>query len=195
MSLLFAGGLIISFALLFLSQEGVQAAGGLYLLVELIAVAIFAIRILPAAVRIDWGGAAAARHFAASAVFVIVATAIFLYVIYRFITDPTLTVDPAPVIGILTASDHAAFIGVVTNLMLGLLIVLTADRGDRWPWADQIVFWAMNTGLFVFLVGLFADLVIAKRIGAPLMGLALLLGLATFAMRLWSSDLRAAEEA
>jgi hypothetical protein len=193
--LLFAGGLIISATLLFLSDEAVQAAGGLYLLVELIAVIIFAIRILPTALRVNWAVPSADRHFAASSGFVVVATAIFLYVIFKFISDPSLTSDPTPVLGILTASDHAAFIGVITNLMLGLLLQLTADRRDRWPWADQLVFWGTNAGLIVFLVGLVLEVAVVKRIGAPLMGVSILLGLATIAIRLWSSDLRAAERA
>ena len=192
--LLFAGGLIISGALLFLSDQGVQAAGGLYLLVELIAVGIFAVRILPAAVRIDWVAASSERYLAAASVFVVVATAIFLYVIARFISDPSLTENPESIFGILTASDHSAFIGVVTNLMLGLLLVLTRDQASRWPWADQLVFWGVNIGLVIFLGGLIGDVVILKRIGAPLMGIALLLGLATMAARLWSSDLTAFEE-
>ena len=193
--LLFAGGLIISMTLLFLSESAVQAAGGLYLLVELIAVIIFAVRILPAALRIQWAVPSVERHFAASALFVVVATAIFLYVIFKFISDPTLTSDPTPIIGILTASDHAAFIGVITNLMLGLLLLLSADRRDRWPWADQLIFWGANIGLLVFIAGLVLEVAVVKRIGAPLMGVSILLGLATIAMRLRASDLRATEEA
>lgn len=190
--LLFAGGLIISLSLLFLPADAQQAPGGVYLLVELIAVVIFAIRIVPAAVRIEWSRASPARHFAASSIFVVVATAIFLIVIYKFISDPSIVNDPTPVIGILTASDHAAFIGVITNLMLGLLYVFTADRPDRWPWAGQVVFWGMNLGLIVFIIGLVGNIVIAKEIGAPIMGVALLLGLAMAADRLRSSDLSAA---
>ena len=193
--LLFAGGLIISMTLLFLSDAAVQAAGGLYLLVELIAVIIFAVRMLPAALRIQWATPSVERHFAASALFVVVATAIFLYVIFKFISDPTLTSDPTPIIGILTASDHAAFIGVITNLMLGLLLLLSADRRDRWPWADQLIFWGTNIGLLVFIAGLVLEVAVVKRIGAPLMGVSILLGLATIAMRLRASDLRATEEA
>lgn len=193
--LLFAGGLIISMTLLFLSESAVQAAGGLYLLVELIAVIIFAVRILPAALRIQWAAPSVERHFAASALFVVVGTAIFLYVIFKFISDPTLASDPTPIIGILTASDHAAFIGVITNLMLGLLLLLSADRHDRWPWADQLIFWGTNVGLLVFIAGLVLEVAVVKRIGAPLMGVSILLGLATIAMRLRASDLRATEEA
>jgi hypothetical protein len=185
---LFAGGIIISFALLFLTPEGQQGAGGLYLLVELIAVVIFGVRILPTALRADWAEATPARHFAASAVFVPIATVIFLIVIFKFITDPSIAQDATPVLGILTASDHAAFIGVITNLMLGLLFTLTASRRGRWPWADQLVFWGVNVGLLIFIVGLVAGIALIKEIGAPLMGVSLLLGLATIGSRLWSGE-------
>ena len=192
---LFAGGLIISGALLFLTPEQQQPAAGLYLLVELIAVIVFAVRVIPTAVRIDWVGPSPRRHLAAAAIFVPIATVIFLVVIARFVSDPSLTQDPAPVLGILTASDHAAFIGVITNIVLALTLTLAADRGNRWRWADQLIFWGVNLGLAIFLVGLTINVAEIKRIGAPLMGVALLLGLATVAQRLWSSELRPTEAA
>jgi hypothetical protein len=188
---LFAGGAILSFTLLFLSGDALQAAGGLDLLVDIVAVGLFAFRVLPSALRTDWrsGGG---RHIAASALFVPVAMAIFLYVVFKFIGDPKLATDPTPIAGILTASDHAAFIGVITNLVLGLLNTLSADQRDRWPWADHIAFWGTNLGLSIFLVGLVAGSSPVKEVGAPLMGVCLLVGLATLAMRLRDSDLRAA---
>ena len=192
-ALLFAGGVIISGTLLFLSQDAVQAAGGLYLLVELIAVVIFAIRILPTALRSTWSDGTAGRHLATSAAFVVIATVIFLVVIARFIANPGIAATDTGIIGLLTASDHAAFIGVITNLMLGLLFLLTADRPMRWPWAGGAIYWGVNVGLVVFLAGLILDQVALKRIGAPLMGVALLLGLAVLADRLRGSSLAVAE--
>jgi hypothetical protein len=190
--LLFIGGLVISGALLFLTADGQQAAAGLYLGLELVAVILFGVRVLPRALRADWRTDVARSHLAASALFVPVATVIFLVVIYRFIGDPSLTQDPTPVLGILTASDHAAFIGVITNLVFGLLLSLTADRRDRWPWADRLVLWAMNLGLVVFLVGLVANVTILKQIGAPVMGVSILLGMAVLAGRLWTSRMETA---
>ena len=188
------GGLV-QMALLFLPPEAIQPVGGLYLLLELIAVGLFAARVLPTAVRVDWARTSSARSLAISSVFVVVATLIYLYVIFRLISDPSLDVSSPGISGVLLASDHSTFIGVITNLMFGLLLVLTLDQASRWPWADQLVFWGVNLGLVIFLGGLIGDVVILKRIGAPLMGLALLLGLATFASRLWASDLSGAEEA
>ncbi len=187
-ALLFAGGLIISLTLLFLTAEAVKAAGGTYLLVELIAVTIFAVRVLPRAIRVPWGAASADRWFAASSVWVLIATAIFLYVVFLFISDPSVAADPGSIGGVLTASDHAAFIGVITTLMLGQLTRLTAARRDRWPWTDQLAFWGVNVGLAIFLVGLIAETAVVKRVGAPLMGISILLALAVLAMRLRDTD-------
>lgn len=188
---LFAGGVILSFTLLFL-PDALQAAGGLDLLVELVAVVIFVIRVMPAALRTDWlaGGG---RHFAASSIFVVVAMAIFLYVIFKFISDTSLATDPTPILGVLTASDHAAFIGVVTNLVFGSLLTLTAARRATLAWADQVAFWGVNAGLAVFLVGLIAESSPIKMVGAPVMGVSLLVGLAAIAMRLRDADLATAE--
>jgi energy-converting hydrogenase Eha subunit A len=192
--LLFAGGALISFTLLFLPASALQPVGGLYLLVELVAVILFAIRVLPRAVRIDWAGDAAGRHLAAASLFVVAATAIFLVVVAIVISNPNLSATDPSIVGIVIASDHAVFIGVITNLTLGLLFVLTADRPARWSWAPPAAFWAVNVGLVVFLVGLIAQQVLLKRIGAPLMGVALLFGLAILADRLRSSTLRAATD-
>ena len=186
---------MISLTLLFLPVDAQQGPVGIYILLELIAVAIFTIRVVRRAVVVDWAAASAERHFAMSAVFVLGATVIFVFVIARYVTDPTLVTDPTPVVGILTASDHAAFIGVITNLVLGLGLTLSADRADRFAWADQVVFWGMNLGLITFVFGLIASSLELKRVGAPVMGIAILLGIAVVADRLWRSDLRATDAA
>jgi hypothetical protein len=188
---LFGGGLLLALTLLFLDSSAVQVVGGIYLLVELIAVALFVGRVVRWAVRVDWRAASPERYLSTSAVFVVIATAIFLYVVFLFIS----TGDPAKIpAGVLVASDHAAFVGVITNLIFGLALRLAADRRARWAWADQVVYWAMNGGLVVFLLGLIAVSPELKRIGAPIMGTAILLGLVVIAGRLWTSDLSTAEE-
>jgi hypothetical protein len=192
LALLFISGALLSFTLLFMPPDAVQPVGGLVLLLNLVSVGIFAARVLPTALRTDWMGGPG-RHLAAAALFVVVAMVIFLYVIYRFITDPTLANDPTAIAGVLVASDHSAFIGVITNLVFAALITLSADRRSTWPWADQVAFWGTNIGLVVFLVGLVAGVTILKQIGAPLMGVALLVGLAAFAIRLRDSSLAATE--
>jgi hypothetical protein len=46
------------------------------------------------------------------------------------------------------------------------------------------VFWGINLGIAGFVVGLLADAAVIKRVATPIMGAAILLGLATVAMRL-----------
>jgi len=71
---------------------------------------------------------------------------------------------------------------------------LATDRRGDWAWADQLFYWVMNVGLVIFIVGLAGDSAMIKRIGAPLMGVGILVGLATAAMRLRASDLSAASQ-
>jgi hypothetical protein len=189
---LFVSGGLLSFTLLFLPAEAVQPVGGLVLLLNVAAVGIFVVRVLPTALRTDWM-AGAGRFVAASGAFVAVAMAIFLYVIAQFIGNPAIANDPTSVLGIITASDHAAFIGVITNLVFGSVIALTIDRRMVSPWADQVAFWGTNLGLTVFLAGLVADSTVLKMIGAPVMGVSLLIGLGALAARLRSSTLAGVE--
>lgn len=119
--------------------------------------------------------------------------AFFLYLIFKVISDPSLGGDVTPLAGVLVASDHAAFIGVVTNLVFAGLLTLTADRRDLGGGADQVAFWGTNIGLAIFLVGLAASMTMLKQVGAPLMGVSLLVGLAAIALRLRASNLASAE--
>jgi hypothetical protein len=59
---LFLGGLIISISLL---ANVPQAGGGIYLLTQLVSVVVFAIRIWPRALSVNWAEAIPIRHFAA----------------------------------------------------------------------------------------------------------------------------------
>ncbi len=178
---LFIGGLIISISLL-LGIE--QAGGGIYLLTQLVAVVIFIIRVWPRAMRTDWAGADPARHFAVASIWAVAALILFMYIVFTFITaaDP----ENALPFNVLFASDHAVYIGVITNIVLGLLSVLFL-RGRAPGWVAQVIFWGVNLGLAVFVVGLIVDTAEIKRIGAPVMGVTLLLALALLAARTWGT--------
>lgn len=178
---LFIGGALLTVTLLFLNAEATQAVGGIYLLLQIIAVGLFAARVLPAVLRGDGG-----PHLKMAAAFVFVAVLIFVYLIFLFIQSG----DPNNVnFNLVKASDHAAFIGVITNLVFALVMALTAGTTDRGPsWLAPVGLWAMNLGLLVFLVGLGQDVAEIKRIGAPVMGVGILLVMYVLAMRLWRSD-------
>ena len=187
---LFLGGLVISLSLLAGAE---QAGGGIYLLTQLIAVVLFVVRIWPKALRVDWVTAQPVRHVALSAVWVPVALVLFMYLVFSFITaaDPT---DPnALPLNVLIASDHSAYIGIVTNIMLGLLATVVLRADVRRSWVGQFMFWAVNLGLIVFVVGLIMDSAEIKRIGAPVMGIALLISLAILAWSAIREPLEASE--
>lgn len=175
---LFLGGAVISVSLLVGAQE---AGGAIYLLTSLIAVVLFAVRVWPRSLRTDWVAANPSRHIAASSIWVVAAMAIFMYVVFVVIStgvDPTAPDGPG---GVLVASDHAAYIGIVTNIMLGLTILLLLRAEVREGWIGQLVFWGVNLGLLVFAIGLIAKSSILKEIGAPVMGITLLFAIGVLA--------------
>ena len=174
---LFVGGLVISVALLAGAE---QAGGGVYLLTQLVAVVLFVVRIWPTALRVNWGSDAPVRHFALASIWTVAALVLFMYLVFTFISNPNPEGLP---LNVLIASDHSVYIGVLTNIVLGLLLTLFAIRGG----VSHLVFWGVNLGLVVFMVGLIVDTADLKRIGAPVMGVALLVALALVATRLWSS--------
>ena len=183
---LFGGGALLAVASLFFPAE-IQAIGGIYLLVELVAVVLFIVRILPTAVRTDWMTDGPGRYLSMSALFVVAAMALYMYLVVTFLGDPTQPFENF--FPILVASDHAAFIGVTTNVLVALMLLLAADRRDGAGVVGQIVFWGVNVGLLVFLVGLAGEISVLKQIGAPVMGISLIILLAIATMRLRASDL------
>jgi hypothetical protein len=175
---LFVGGLVLSAALL---TGQAQAGGGIYLLTELVAVVLFLVRVMPKAVRTDWLRATSQRHLGAAALWIVAAMGVFMYLVSQFIANPNISPADPSVGGLLIASDHAVYIGVITNATFGVLTVVVATTVGALTIARQVAFWGMNLGLLVFVVGLVSNTVILKEIGAPTMGVCLLVGLAVFA--------------
>jgi hypothetical protein len=152
---------------------------GLNLLGEVVGVAIVLVRLRRRIASAGWAGAGPARFGAASILWLVPVVGLIVYLIANYIDD----FDSVPT-RLLLALDHATFIGIMTNAILGLLVVATATRREIMAWADQLVFWGVNVGLIGFVIGLIADAPVIKRISTPVMGLAILLGLLTAAMRL-----------
>jgi hypothetical protein len=190
---LFLGGLIISVSLL---AGAAQAGGGIYLLTQLVAVILFVVRIWPRSLRIDWAAADPIRHFAVSSIWVVVALALFMYLVFTFISsgaDPSDPNAPGIPLNVLIASDHMAYIGILTNIMLGLLTLLLLRANDRRGMFGQVIFWGVNLGLLVFVIGLIVDTAAIKRIGAPVMGIALLFALGILAYTAFREPLETSE--
>jgi hypothetical protein len=187
---LFLGGLVISLGLL---AGAAQAAGGIYLLTQLVAVVLFVVRIWPRSLRVGWLDANPIRHLGAASIWVVGALILFMYLVFSFITAVNPDDPDAFPLNVLIASDHSVYIGVITNIMLGLLSVLVLDEAARRSWMGHVIFWGVNLGLLVFVAGLIIDTAEIKRIGAPVMGVTLLVALAILAMRAVSASMASAE--
>ncbi|MGK2849578.1 MAG: hypothetical protein ACSLFN_01490 [Candidatus Limnocylindrales bacterium] len=74
----------------------------------------------------------------------------------------------------------------MTNIVLGLLSLLVLRAQSL---ISQLIFWGVNLGLAVFVVGLVVESAEIKHIGAPLMGVTLLFALAVLAWQAWSGTL------
>ena len=191
-ALLFVSGLLLAFSLLLAAQLGPdlsQALPGIATILSLIGAVVVAVRLGRAALGVSWV-AGAKRHLAMAVGFLVLAKILEAILVQQFIAAQG---DINKVsIGLLHALDHSYFIGLMTNMAFGAILVLTADRPRAWPWADQLIFWGLNIGA----VGFVAVLIIAGSgegakpfthpvsFIAPIMGLAALLGIATFSIRL-----------
>ena len=80
--------------------------------------------------------------------------------------------------GLLLAFDHTMFIGVMTNIIFGVLALrLTSPRTTL---ANKVLWIGANIGLVGFALGLLTTTDLLKQIFAPIMGLSLLFALAVY---------------
>lgn len=90
--------------------------------------------------------------------------------------------------GLLLAFDHTMFIGVMTNIMFGVLALRFAS--SRVTLANKVLWIGVNIGLAGFALGLLTTTTLLKQIFAPIMGLSLL-----FALVIYLAELRSATTA
>ena len=160
-------------------------------LFQFIAVIVFAIRMWPALRPLHLLGRGSARFYQVAAVFVAIDIGILIFLIAQLLSgaygpieeEATLTKIP---VWLIFALDHAIFVGVMSNAILGLLFEQTAASGARLRFAEPVAFWGMNLGLIGFVAGLAMETAILKQVFSPIMGVSLLVGLAEIALRLFA---------
>lgn len=177
-SLLVVNGAVAIVALIF----NLQPLLPLSILLEVGAVVIFLVRLGGPILRTPWGAAGSARQFGVSAVFIVVDIILVAVTIAIFISVEG-DIDRFPA-GVLIATDHVTFIGVMTNALFALLLAATQRGTDGGRMLAQVTFWGMNIGLVGFLVGLLAEITLLKQIFTPIMGLSILVAIAAFVIQL-----------
>jgi hypothetical protein len=195
-AMLFAGGIILATSLMLAAQlpaEAAQALPGVATLLTLVGTVMVAVRLGRAAIGVSWSEGPQ-RHAAIAIAFLLVAVVEQAVLVQQFIAAQG---DFTKVsIGLLHALDHSYFVGLMTNLLFGAILLYGANSPRVWPWADNVIFWGLNIGAAAFI----AVLLIAGSgegarpfthpvsFTAPIMGLSALLGVATFLLRLQGSE-------
>lgn len=176
---LFVGGLCVAGGLLL----AVIPIAALATPLQIVAVVIFLIRVAPSAFRTPFGSGSA-RFFAIAVPFLVANIVLTVYLIVTIVSSGKPFDQIEIPFGLIIALDHAIFVGTMTNVLFGVLSQATSDRARVWVWADQLVFWLLNAGVAVFIVVLITGATDLERFTAPVMGLAVYLGIATFTLRL-----------
>jgi len=175
MALPFAGGVMLTIGLLldFIPLVAISP------LLEIAGLVIFLKRMWPHLRRVRWTARAPGRLAAVSALAIVFNIALIQYFVARYAGN----FDDVPKHQLL-ALDHTMFIGVMTNAIFALLLATTDAKDAPWRRVDHVVFYGMDVGLLVFVVGLLADVTILKQVSTPVIGSAILLAIATFTYRL-----------
>ena len=140
---------------------------------EVVGIVIFIARLRKELVPSRWADGRAGPFPRVAVAFLVISLALLAYVVSKFVAG----VDMSEVFPFLLALDHITFIGVMTNLLFG--VAVAAGGGWVTSTRQRSVLWGMNLGLLIFAVGLITEQPALKRIGTPLMGLALLFGIWT----------------
>jgi len=86
--------------------------------------------------------------------------------------------------GFIAAFAHAGFVGMMTNLIMGVIASRGQEAASVLSWGEVTSLWAINLGILAFLgLEIIADI----RTGAILMGLGILLAVFTMFRRLLAS--------
>ena len=176
--LLFLGGLLLAVGILF----NVQPLLGSFIPLDLIALAIFLVRIGPRVARARWLEPGSSRLYAIAVPWAVVNLLLTVWVVAQFIgaNGDFNKVNR----GLLVGADHAIFLGVMTNMAFGLMHDFAMDRPQVWPWAEQVIFWVLNIALAGFVLSLITQQQWAEKFFTPFQGLAILVGIVAFSLRL-----------
>ena len=183
MWLLFVAGIVINIA--FVAGKDEELAGPANLLM-IIAVFMLLWRSRRELMPDGWRGAGAGA-FPRVASLALVGALVLLTVLISWLIGDKIDFDALTNSqeGLLLSFDHAMFIGVMTNVLFGVLAA--GFSSARTALANRILLWGVNVGFAGFVLGLLTTTQVLKRIATPIMGAALLTGIAVYFMELRSN--------
>ncbi len=175
MWMIFVSGLVIIFALTVDSEELLGPANGL----ELVAVGILIVRLRKALLPSGWRGAGTGLYGRISIVF-LVANLVVLTVLISQVISGEIDFDAMTEaqFGLVLTLDHLMFIGVMTVALFGVMAKVT--HPGPLVLADRIFLWGVVVGIIGFAAGLLTVTPVLKRISTPVLGAALLVGIAMY---------------
>jgi hypothetical protein len=177
-ALLFVGAILLAIGVLL----NIQPLLGSFIPLDLVALGIFLVRVGPNVLSARWMEAGSSRHFAIAAPWAVVNLLLTIIFVVMFISAKG---DFNKVNqGVLVAADHSIFLGVMTNLFFGLMHDLTPDQRHIMPYTENVVFWVMNIALAGFVITLITQQQWGEKFFTPFQGVAILVGIVAFSIRL-----------
>ena len=157
---------------------------------QLVGVGMVAVRLGGRVLGAAWGSPTGIRHAAIAIPYMVLGLGLLIGLVAMSIAAQGDFSKIPP--GFLNALNHTMFVGLSTNMLFGAVLTLMADRPRVWPWADHVIFWGLNVGAASFIAVLIfvgtsagsAQFAHPVAFTAPIMGLAVLLAIVTYEMRL-----------
>jgi len=182
MWLIFAAGALLVVALIVDSEELLGPAT----LMELVGVGIVIGRLRSSMAPSGWKGAGVGIYARLSLVFLVANMFVFTYFLSLVISE-TADIDaltPSE-LGLILTLDHLMFVGVMTLALFG--VMAKGTHPDGLEIVDKILLWGVGLGVTAFGIGLIAVEASIKRIGTPVLGVALLIGIGAYIMEMRNS--------
>lgn len=187
--LLFGGGAIIAVALLANQVQGAAA----YIPLDLAAFVIFLTLAWRQVLAPGWFVADSRRHFAVAVPFAFLFLGIFIYLIVGFAVLQIWKDFSEVPENLIPASEHPLFVGMVTNILFGMLFDLNRQYRTFWPWADHVVFWGVSGGALALTLTLLSNQEQFLPVVTPILGISILTGIVVHSVRLGMASTHAAE--
>jgi hypothetical protein len=175
MWMIFVSGVVIIFALAMDNEDLLGPAN----LLEIVAVGILVVRLRKALLTSGWRGAGTSVYGRFSIVF-LVANLVVLTVLVSQVVSGAMDFDALTEaqLGLILTLDHLMFVGVMTMALFGVMAKVT--HPGPLALADKILLWGVTLGIIGFAAGLLTVTPALKRISTPVLGIALLIGIAFY---------------